>query len=101
MPVQRTAVTGNWFDVLGVHARTGRLLSAADDHVGAPNVVVLSSGLAERLFASVSDAVGRRVRIDETIHRRRRAPADFEYPRTAEAWSRPCGSVIRRMWHGT
>jgi predicted permease len=87
MPLQRTAVTGEWFDVLGVRARAGRLLTPADDHVGAPHVVVLSSGLAERLFGRVSDAVGRIVRVEEsTFTVVGVTPADFEYPRTAEAW---------------
>jgi putative ABC transport system permease protein len=87
MPLQRTAVTGEWFGVLGVRARAGRMLTAADDHVGAPHVVVLSSGLATRLFGSVTDAVGRRVRLDEaTFIVVGVTPADFEYPRPAEAW---------------
>jgi putative ABC transport system permease protein len=87
MPLQRAAVTGNWFDVLGVRARAGRLLTAADDHVGAPHVVVLSTGLAERLFGSVSDAVGRRVRLQETAFTVVGVtPPEFDYPRTAEVW---------------
>ena len=87
MPVQRTAVTGEWFDVLGVRARAGRLLTAADDQVGAPNVVVLSAGLAERLFGSAAAAVGRSVRIQEHAFAIVGVtPVDFDYPRTAEAW---------------
>ncbi len=87
MPVQRTAVTGEWFDVLGVRARAGRLLTAADDQVGAPNVVVLSSGLAERLFGGASAAIGRTVRIQEDAFVIVGVtPVDFDYPRTAEAW---------------
>jgi putative ABC transport system permease protein len=87
MPVQRTAVTGEWFDVMGVRARAGRLLTAADDHVGAAHVVVLSSGLATRLFGGADDAVGRRVRIEEnTFTVVGVTPAEFDYPRSAEAW---------------
>lgn len=87
MPVQRTAVTGEWFDVLGVRARAGRLLTAADDQVGAPNVVVLSAGLAERLFGSAAAAEGRSVRIQEHgFAIVGVTPVDFDYPRTAEAW---------------
>ena len=87
MPVQRTAVTGEWFDVLGVPARAGRLLTAADDHVGAGYVVVLSSGLATRLFGGADEAVGRRVRIEEnTFTVVGVTPVEFDYPRAAEAW---------------
>jgi len=87
MPVQRASVTGEWFDLLGVGARAGRLLTSADDHIGTAHVVVLSSGLAGRLFGNVSDAVGRRVRLDEaTFTVVGVTPAEFDYPRSTEAW---------------
>jgi putative ABC transport system permease protein len=86
-PLQRTAVTGEWFNVLGVRPRAGRLLSADDDRTGAPRVVVLASGIAERLFGNVREAVGRRVRIQEHVYTVVGVtPADFDFPRTAEAW---------------
>ncbi len=87
MVVQQTAVTGEWFDVVGVRARAGRLLTAADDRAGAPHVVVLASRLAERLFGSAADAIGRRIRLQEsTFTVVGVAPAAFDYPRTTEAW---------------
>ena len=87
MPLQRTAVTGEWFDVLGVRPRAGRLLTAADDRVGAPPVAVLSSGIAERLFGGISEAIDRRVRLQETTFTVVGvAPAAFDYPRNADAW---------------
>ena len=87
MPLPHAAVTGEWFDVLGVRARAGRLLTAADDHVGAPHVVVLSSGLAERLFGGVTEAIGRRVRLQETTFTVVGVtPAEFDYPRGTAAW---------------
>jgi putative ABC transport system permease protein len=85
--LQRTAVTGEWFNVVGVLPRAGRLLTAADDRVGAAPVVVLSSVLAERLFGNVGNAIGRTLRVDEgacTVVGV--TPAGFEYPRGAEAW---------------
>ena len=52
-------VTGNFFEVLGVPAGTGRLLVAADDRSSADSgVAVLSDAAARRLFAASSDAVG-------------------------------------------
>ena len=88
MPLQYAAVTGDWFHVLGVRARAGRLLTAADDHAGVPDVVVLSSRLAERLFGSVTGAVGRRVRLqDTTFTVVGVAPAEFDYPRGSAAWA--------------
>jgi putative ABC transport system permease protein len=87
MPVMRAPVTGNWFDLLGVRARAGRLLNPDDDRVGAARVAVLSSGLAERLFGSVGDVVGRRIRLQEaTFAVVGVAPAEFDYPKTVDVW---------------
>jgi predicted permease len=55
-------VTGNFFDVLGVHAGAGRTLVAADDApIGNRAVAVLADGLARRLFATPADAVGKTI----------------------------------------
>ena len=55
-------VTGNFFDVLGVHAARGRLLSPDDDKVpGAHPVAVISDGLWQRRFGARADAVGRSI----------------------------------------
>jgi putative ABC transport system permease protein len=87
MPVHTATVTGEWFSVLGVGARAGRLLTAEDDRAGASDVVVLSSGLAERLFGGAPEAIGRRLRFQETTFTVVGVtPGAFDYPRTAEAW---------------
>ena len=87
MPLQRTAVTGGWFDVLGVHARAGRLLTEADDRAGAPRVVVLSGGMAKRLFGGAEAAIGRTLHLDEDSYTIVGVtPIEFDYPRGAEAW---------------
>jgi predicted permease len=53
-------VSGNYFDVLGVSARAGRLLSSADDRTpGAHPVVVVSGAFARRAFAEDTGLVGR------------------------------------------
>ncbi len=85
--LQRTAVTGEWFDVVGVQPRVGRLLTPSDDRDGAEPVIVLASGLAERLFGNVRNALGRTLRVDEGSCRVVGVtPAGFEYPRGSEAW---------------
>jgi putative ABC transport system permease protein len=87
MTVQRVTVSGEWFDVLGVRALAGRLMAPADDHIGAPDVVVLSNRLADRLFGSAADAIGRRLRLQETTFTVVGVtPREFDYPRTADAW---------------
>jgi putative ABC transport system permease protein len=87
MPVMRAPVTGNWFDLLGVRARAGRLLNPDDDRAGAARVAVLSSGLAERLFGSIGDVVGRRIRLQEAAFTVVGvAPAEFDYPKSVDVW---------------
>ena len=87
MPLQRTAVSGAWFDVLGTQARAGRLLTEADDRAGAARVVVLSGGMANRLFGSAEAAIGHTLRLDEDTYTVAGVtPVEFDYPRGAEAW---------------
>lgn len=55
-------VTGNYFDVLGVHAEMGRTFRPDEDaQLGAGPVIVLSHGLWERKFASNPGVVGQNV----------------------------------------
>src|SRR5262245_1890403 len=62
--VSGVIVTGNFFDVLGVHAAQGRLLSVADDVTpGAHPVAVISHALWRSRFAG-GDVVGREVRLN-------------------------------------
>lgn len=57
-------VSGEYFDGLAVAPAAGRLIVADDDRAGAPPVVVISSGLAERRFSGAANAVGQSVLID-------------------------------------
>jgi predicted permease len=60
-------VSGNYFDVLGVGAAAGRILSPDDDRTpGAHPVVVLSYAFWQRRFAGVPDVVGRAVSLNGT-----------------------------------
>jgi predicted permease len=61
-------VTGNYFDVLGVHAGAGRLFSAQDDLVknGHP-VAVLGYGYWMRKFAGNPKIVGQTVRVNDAL----------------------------------
>jgi len=55
-------VAGDYFRAMGIRVLAGRPLGARDD-ADAPRVVVVSEGLARRLFAP-GTAVGRRIRFD-------------------------------------
>ena len=55
-------VSGNYFDVLGVHAALGRVISPDDDRTpGAHPVVVLGNGFWQRRFAGDKNIVGRQL----------------------------------------
>lgn len=60
------AVTGNYFQMLGVPAFLGRTILPADDAPGAPRVAVISHRYWQRELASAPDAVGRTLRIRGT-----------------------------------
>ena len=57
------AVTGNYFQLLGVPAAHGRTLLPDDDRLGSTPVVVISSGLWSDLFAEDPEVMGRSLRI--------------------------------------
>ena len=61
MPVE--AVTGNYFQALGVPAAHGRVLSPDDDRPGAAPVVVVSSAFWSAAFDRDPGAMGRPLRI--------------------------------------
>jgi predicted permease len=59
-------VSGDYFRGLGVVPAAGRLIIGADDRKGAPSVVVLSYGFAQRRFGDAARAAGRTVLINNT-----------------------------------
>ncbi len=65
--VRTEIVSGNFFEVLGVPAFRGRLLSAADDVVknGHP-VVVLGYGFWQRRFGGETSVIGKTVRVNNS-----------------------------------
>jgi putative ABC transport system permease protein len=64
-PVDGAYVSGRLFDVLGVTAIRGRMITPADDGGAAPDgpVAVISHRLWQQRFASVSDVVGRQLTV--------------------------------------
>jgi predicted permease len=59
-----TYVTGDYFQSLGVRALAGRMLTAADDRLGAPPAIVLSAGFSRERYGSADAALGRSLRLD-------------------------------------
>jgi putative ABC transport system permease protein len=56
-----SAVTGNYFDVLGVPAALGRTFRLEEEREGSAPVVMLSHGLWERKFAADPGVIGQNV----------------------------------------
>jgi predicted permease len=69
MPVEGAFVSGRFFDVLGVAAYRGRILTPADDSSASPNgpVAVISHRFWHQHFGGTDDVVGRQV----TLHPQR------------------------------
>jgi putative ABC transport system permease protein len=66
--VYAASASGNFFEVLGVQAQVGRVLSAADDRAGAPPVAVLTDALWHRLFAGAGHAIGQTLTLNSIVY---------------------------------
>ena len=79
--ISTAAVSGGFFDMLGVAPQLGRGISPEDDIPGAEPVVVLSHGLWERRYGSDPSIVGSRVRTaDQTFTVAGVMPESFVHP---------------------
>jgi predicted permease len=57
-------VTSDFFPMLGVKPVLGRWFTAAEDEIGASNVVAISTSLWERKFGSAPDIIGKGISLD-------------------------------------
>ena len=87
--IHAVSASGNFFDVLGVHAQIGRVMTAADDRAGAPKVVVLTDGLWHRLYGGAAGALGKTMILNGMPHTIVGVlPPSFDMPMAAggEVW---------------
>lgn len=63
--IASASVTGDFFEVLGVHAQLGRALSGTDDVKGAEPVLVLTHRLWLRRYGGARDIIGRRLFLND------------------------------------
>ena len=92
------AVTGAFFEVLGVGPELGRALSPADDRTGAQNVLVITHALWQRRYGGSRDVLGRRLQIgDQSFTIVGVMPPDIGYPRGVEAWMTLAASASIEM----
>jgi hypothetical protein len=86
-PVVAAQITASSFDVLRARPLLGRLLDAADERDGAPDVVLIGETLWSARFARDPDIVGTSVRIGRTPHTVVGVmPADFWFPFGNQVW---------------
>jgi putative ABC transport system permease protein len=77
-------VTGDFFRVLGVRPRLGRILSESDARPGAPHTIVISESYWREAFGAASDVVGKAVLLNDISYRVVGVlPGDFAMPRAA------------------
>ncbi|MGE5278103.1 MAG: ABC transporter permease [Acidobacteriota bacterium] len=83
------AITSEMFRVLGARPLLGRVFTAEDDRVGAPQALLLSFGLWQGLFGADPAALGRKVMLDDVPYEVVGVmPRDFRFPsRDAEFWT--------------
>ena len=87
--INRTTVTGNFFDVLGARPLLGRLLKPNDELPGAAPVLVISYGTWRKDFGGDPQIVGRRLREPDTNQHYEIvgvAPPGLDYPAGVEVW---------------
>ncbi|MEP6764418.1 MAG: ADOP family duplicated permease [Gemmatimonadaceae bacterium] len=87
--VNRTMVTGNFFEVLGARPALGRLLRASDEMPGVQPVLVISYSTWQKQFGGDSAVIGRRLL--EPYARQNLeivgvAPPGLEYPSGVGMW---------------
>jgi putative ABC transport system permease protein len=85
--VEKTAVAGNFFEVLGVKPVLGRLIDPGDDVPGGPDVTVLSNELWQREFGGDRNVIGRLIFFAGAPRRVIGvAPPEFDYPAGTNVW---------------
>jgi putative ABC transport system permease protein len=94
--VNRSLVSGNFFDMLGARPILGRALQPSDDVLGAAPVVVLSYGAWQRRFGGNPNVIGQRILshddgVSMTIVGV--MPRGLDYPKGTDMWTAMFASV--------
>ena len=81
------AVTGNYFQALGVKAALGRTFQLENETPGQEQVAVLSYGLWQKRFGGDPNIVNKTVTLDgKKVEVMGVMPQDFSFPQTAQLW---------------
>jgi putative ABC transport system permease protein len=89
LQIQTGLVTAGFFDVLGIKAERGRVLTSDDDKTGGAYVIVLSHALWQRQFGGDTGIVGKTIPLSGNAYTIVGVmPAGFASPRDVyEAWA--------------
>jgi putative ABC transport system permease protein len=75
-------VSANFFDVLGVRPRLGRLFLDQEEHLGQHQVVILSDAIWRRRFGSDPSVIGSKIKLGGSAYIVVGVlPPDFEFPK--------------------
>ena len=86
--VASAAVTGNFFELLGVRPEVGRSFVPEEDHVNSHPVVILSDELWRSRFGSDRAVTGRSITLDgKSYEVVGVAPPRFNYPPGTQIWT--------------
>jgi hypothetical protein len=81
---EATAVSGNYFNVLGLSAAQGRLLLDSDDRTESAPAVVISDALWRKRFNGTLDAIGATLAVNGAADIRRLRPPE---PESGKRWA--------------
>ena len=85
--LQAAAVTGNYFQALGVKPVLGRTFLLENEKPGNDQVVVISYGLWQKRFGGSTDIVNKTMTLGgKTCQVLGVMPQDFNFPQAAELW---------------
>ena len=86
--LEARAVTGNFFQALGVPPLLGRTFRLENEQPGSEQVVVLSHGLWQRRFGGEASIIGKTLLLDgKKCEVLGVMPANFNFPQGAELWA--------------
>lgn len=87
LSLMTTAVSDNFFRVLGVGPVVGRIFDPVDAAPGADRVAVISHGMWQGRFGGDPEVVGRILEFENPTRIVGVAPRGFEYPNGVEVWT--------------
>ena len=98
--VSGALVTANFFKVIGLEPRLGRVFTEQEDRVGGPMVAVISDSLWERIFNRNPNVIGQVLNFGNQPYTVIGVmPSQMFSPRTVQVWFPLMRRTDDQMWH--